>query len=177
MKVKLISDLITMSADIPEESLKRIIGYFFDEVTDPCPEGYEAIPEEHSDHPYDREEIVPPAKPATSMFWSNDPPHVNSFMYRGFLHIKCDKCGEVRSFCAKELVDSTVCRACGYEVKFTSPLKTMELRCSSCGKIFNYRTNRTEETFSHNCLECGAPVDLELNHKKNYYQTMGSDKV
>lgn len=74
MKVKLISDLITMSADIPEESLKRIIGYFFDEVTDPCPEGYEAIPEEHIDHPYDREEIIPPDKPATSMFWSNDPP-------------------------------------------------------------------------------------------------------
>ena len=37
---------------------------------------------------------------------------------------------------------------------------------------YKYKTNITDETFEYNCLNCGSPVDLELNSRRNTYVTI-----
>ena len=45
-----------------------------------------------------------------------------------------------------------------------------------CGKSFRYKTNVTAQTITHTCLNCKAPVDMELNSKGNAYVTVGVRK-
>lgn len=91
-------------------------------------------------------------------------------LYKGFLLIRCSKCGQVRGFCAKEPIAASQCRACS---GFTplGELVPMQVRCK-CGSVFRYKTNLTEDTFSYRCLSCGAPVDLTYNKKSGRYQTV-----
>lgn len=90
--------------------------------------------------------------------------------YRGFLLVKCDQCGKVRGFCAKTPITSSRCD-CGNRIPLRG-LKPAYLKCK-CGKEFKYKTNITEEQFDFPCLNCGSPVDLELNKRGNAYVTIG----
>lgn len=40
-------------------------------------------------------------------------------------------------------------------------------------KSFRYKTNAETETITHSCLDCKAPVDMELNGKGTAYVTIG----
>lgn len=92
--------------------------------------------------------------------------------YKGFLLIRCPECGEVRGFCAKDYVQEVSCRKCGA----TMPLENLipaHVNCAKCGKHFKYKTNvNTSEPVPFKCLNCGAPVDLELNGKGTALVTM-----
>lgn len=90
--------------------------------------------------------------------------------YKGFLMIKCEKCGEIKGFCAKTPIREYKC-GCGGRTKLHD-LKMVHLHCK-CGSHFKYKTNITDERFEHNCLTCGSPVDLELNGRRNTYVTIG----
>lgn len=90
--------------------------------------------------------------------------------YKGFLMIKCEKCGTVKGFCAKTPICEYKCE-CGGRTKLHN-LKMVHLHCK-CGSHFKYKTNITDERFEYNCLECGSPVDLELNGRRNTYVTIG----
>lgn len=90
--------------------------------------------------------------------------------YKGFLMIKCDKCGTVKGFCAKTPISEYKCD-CGGKTKLHG-LKMVHLHCK-CGSHFKYKTNITDERFEYNCLTCGSPVDLELNGRRNTYVTIG----
>lgn len=90
--------------------------------------------------------------------------------YKGFLMIKCEKCGGVKGFCAKTPISEYKCD-CGGKTKLRS-LKMVHLHCK-CGSHFKYKTNITDERFEYNCLTCGNPVDLELNGRRNTYVTIG----
>lgn len=46
-------------------------------------------------------------------------------------------------------------------------------RHCKCGKSFRYKTNAEAETITHSCLDCKAPVDMELNGKGTAYVTIG----
>ncbi len=48
----------------------------------------------------------------------------------------------------------------------------MFMHCK-CGKSFRYKTNAETETITHSCLDCKAPVDMELNGKGTAYVTIG----
>lgn len=97
-------------------------------------------------------------------------PHTNQYLYKGFLLVKCEECGEVKAFCAKRETYGFKC-SCGYETALEK-LRPVFMHCK-CGKTFRYKTNMTAETFSHTCLSCKAPVDLELNKKQTAYVTVG----
>lgn len=90
--------------------------------------------------------------------------------YKGFLMIKCEKCGTVKGFCAKTPISEYKCE-CGGKTKLHD-LKMVHLHCK-CGSYFKYKTNITDERFEYNCLACGSPVDLELNSRRNTYVTVG----
>lgn len=86
--------------------------------------------------------------------------------YKGFLLIKCKHCGKVKGFCTKSTIRQHICE-CGKETELHD-LKPMFMDCK-CSHKYKYMTNITDERFEYNCLNCGSPVDLELNSRKNTY--------
>lgn len=91
-------------------------------------------------------------------------------LYKGFLLIKCEHCGKVRGFCAKTPTDESWCE-CG-AVNELHDLKPAHLKCSKCGSNFTYKTNIADEVFDYTCLNCGSPIDLELNKRGDTYVTI-----
>lgn len=89
--------------------------------------------------------------------------------YKGFLIVECEHCGKTRGFCAKQPVSSYVCE-CGQRTELHG-LKTAHLQCK-CGSHYIYRTNISEMRFDFPCLNCGNPVDLELNRRGDTYITI-----
>lgn len=91
-------------------------------------------------------------------------------LYKGFLLVKCEKCGKLRGFCAKAPTSYSKCE-CGHRTELRD-LKPAYLKCK-CGSVFKYKTNVSEEIFDFPCLKCGNPVDLQLNKRGNAYVTIG----
>ena len=91
--------------------------------------------------------------------------------YKGFLLVVCEECGAVKAFCAKRETYSFRCQECGHETPLEG-LRPMFMHCK-CGKSFRYKTNAETETITHSCLDCKAPVDMELNGKGTAYVTIG----
>ncbi len=91
--------------------------------------------------------------------------------YRGFLIIECEDCGAVKAFCAKKEIYGFRCHECGHETALEK-MRPVYMHCK-CGATFRYRTNMQNETFTHRCLQCNSPVDMELNGKKTAYVTVG----
>lgn len=113
---------------------------------------------------------------AERMFGSRDTwqrpadPDMNQGPYKGFLLIRCEECGAVRAFCAKREMYAFRC-VCGHETPLEN-LRPLFVRCK-CGGEFKYKTNLTDERVTHTCLNCKAPVELELNAKGTAYVTVG----
>lgn len=83
--------------------------------------------------------------------------------------IKCEHCGKLKGFCAKTPITEFTCE-CGEKTELHD-LKVAHLHCK-CGSNWKYKTNVTDDTFDYNCLNCGSPVDLELNNRRNTYVTI-----
>lgn len=104
----------------------------------------------------------------------NDTPQItrpDGGKYKGFLFIKCDNCGETRGFCAKQPISEYRCNSCGGRTKLKD-LRRMFMDCE-CGKHSRYYTNETAEVVTHNCIECGSPVDMMLNSRRTAYISIG----
>lgn len=91
--------------------------------------------------------------------------------YRGFLYVRCPKCGLARGFHMKKESDHYHCDGCGTRTVFDKPLVPLQVRCE-CGRRFNYLTNLTAPAFDIPCLECGTPVAVQWNEKKELYETI-----
>lgn len=89
--------------------------------------------------------------------------------YRGFLIIRCAECGQTKGFCAKTPITTYRCD-CGARTELHD-LKRVFMNCK-CGSTYKYKTNITDERFEHTCLNCGSPVDLQLNGRRNTYITI-----
>lgn len=104
-----------------------------------------------------------------------EPPKCNySEGYRGFLYIRCDKCGEVKGFCTKSPILQSRCDQCGHNTDLRD-LLPMFVKCE-CGAEFKYKTNMIANAFTYNCLRCGSPIDMELNGKGTAFVTMASQE-
>lgn len=90
--------------------------------------------------------------------------------YKGFLRIRCVKCGKLKSFCTKKRLSGYYCECGGYTI--LEGLVDIDARCSVCGHTWGYRTNNTAQLDEITCLECGAPITLEQD-KYGDYQTIG----
>lgn len=89
--------------------------------------------------------------------------------YKGFLLVKCERCGKVKGFCAKTPISAFRCE-CGHRTELRD-LAPAHLKCK-CGSQFTYNTNFTERQFDYPCLHCGSPIDLELNKRGDTYVTI-----
>lgn len=101
---------------------------------------------------------------------ASDRPEEPQQLYKGFLLVKCEKCGKLRGFCAKTPTAYSKCE-CGHRTELHD-LRPVFLKCK-CGSVFKYKTNVTEEIFDFPCLKCGNPVDLQLNKRGTAYVTIG----
>lgn len=93
--------------------------------------------------------------------------------YTGFLYIRCQKCGQERSFCAKTPISSCYCRECGGKTELKN-MRQVKIWCE-CGSAYRYHTNIQDAAFDMPCLNCEAPVALEWNENKNRYQPMNNE--
>lgn len=90
--------------------------------------------------------------------------------YSGFLHIKCQHCGKEKDYCPSGKIRVHKCKECGEETVLKG-LVRLYTNCE-CGKRAVYWTNMTEKAFDACCVECGQPVAVEYNKKKNLYETI-----
>ena len=90
-------------------------------------------------------------------------------LYKGFLMIKCDCCGEVKGFCAKKPIDKYFCNTCKESTPLVD-LKPMYMDCD-CGKHYKYKTNLSDESVEYECINCGKPRTMVLNRRKTAYVT------
>lgn len=94
---------------------------------------------------------------------------------KGFLLIRCPECNEIRGFCAKQPITETTCRNCDTAIPMQDLIPAF-LKCGKCGSSFKYRTNiRDREPFTFDCLECEAPIDLQLNSRETAIVTVGDN--
>lgn len=89
--------------------------------------------------------------------------------YRGFLMVECEECGRIKCTCAKRETYSHKCE-CGH-VTALEKMRFAYMECK-CGKKAVYRTNCTGKIATGNCVECQAPVDLELNRSGSAFVTI-----
>ena len=95
--------------------------------------------------------------------------HDEEKQYSGFLHIRC-KCGAEKSFFTKSGLSFYKCAKCGEQTELKD-LKLAFLHCE-CGERLRYFTNETEKMFDLNCIDCGQPIAMKYNEKKNLYETI-----
>lgn len=88
--------------------------------------------------------------------------------YKGFIYMKCPKCGKVEGFCTKGIREYRC--GCGH-ITPLHDLKPLYVNCQ-CGQKFKYMTNMDEDMFDVKCIECGNPVAVLWNSKKMIYQTI-----
>lgn len=88
--------------------------------------------------------------------------------YTGFLHIRCEECGETESYNAKDPVNYHKCKKCGH-ITVLKDLKPMYANCKKCGSQWKYRTNRNTAELTHECLKCGSLIDMEMNSRRTAY--------
>lgn len=99
--------------------------------------------------------------------------HGSGEAYKGFLLIKCEKCGKIKGFCAKYPLTFHQCE-CGHRTELHD-LNPVHAVCK-CGSSFKYRTNIRDKQFTINCLDCKAPIDMELNGRGTAYVTIGLNR-
>lgn len=88
--------------------------------------------------------------------------------YKGFLYIKCQSCGKIKDFCAKETITEVKC-SCGGKIPLKN-LRPMYVKCD-CGKDFRYFTNMTDDRFACKCINCSSRVKIRMNTRGTAYVT------
>lgn len=96
-------------------------------------------------------------------------PKIISAGYGGYLYMKCPVCEKTRGFCAKTRLNHYRCE-CGAVTRMEH-MVPLYMKCE-CGRQARYLTNMTDTEFDITCYDCGAPVAVEWNEKKQMYETM-----
>lgn len=96
-------------------------------------------------------------------------PKVISSGYGGFLYIRCPACGKTKGFCAKARLNNFRCD-CGAVTRMEN-MVPLFMKCE-CGRQAKYLTNMTDKEFDITCYDCGAPVAVGWNEKKQMYETL-----
>lgn len=90
---------------------------------------------------------------------------------KGFLYMKCPECGAVKGFTSNKELKGYHCFECGADTLFQEQLKKIRLKCE-CGNYSEYLTNMDESMFDITCINCGNPVAVQWNDKKQIYETI-----
>lgn len=91
--------------------------------------------------------------------------------YKGFLYIKCPKCGNTRGIYAKTETECYRCKTCGSTSDLPPYLAILYVNCE-CGKDFKYLTNVKDKMFDVSCMNCGSPVATHYNERTGVYESI-----
>lgn len=175
MDVEIKTPVGSINVNMTQDNIKKLLDFAYEnaviERNDSDTKEQETVPKESEQNSggYNNGKIYPEKR---EMYGEKKEypsrPHING--HRGFLLIKCDKCGKIKGFCAKEPTTEFWC-TCGEKSALPEKLTPAILRCE-CGSIWKYKTNATDDVIEHNCISCGTPVDMQYNHKKGRYETI-----
>ena len=85
--------------------------------------------------------------------------------WKGFMVFRCPECGSARSFYTRDKIFAARCLSCGCETPLENLIPAY-VECGKCGKTLKYRTNiRDDYPVTLNCIECNAPIDMQLNRR------------
>lgn len=185
MNVKIVSDLSgEMQFDMSAENLVQLIGAATRYAADT--EKVNAVHEASMNGTYVKQPVVKLEKPVSKverMFGDvhsripiesvSTPLKKSEETYKGFLLIECEDCGKLRGFYSKYPTAAYYC-TCGHATPLRE-LRPAHLHCK-CGSSFKYMTNVRKSSFSYSCLDCGAPIDLELNKSGTAFVTVGYNR-
>lgn len=87
--------------------------------------------------------------------------------YRGFLHMKCDKCHKEKSFHIKWPLKEYRCE-CGHTMPLHG-LSKVVAKCE-CGWDLKYFTNQDADAFEIKCISCEKPVLVKWNFRHKRYE-------
>ncbi len=87
--------------------------------------------------------------------------------YTGFLHIKCNKCGHIKTFFCRHDMTFFKCNECGHSFNLRD-LKPAHARCG-CGAYQTYHTNETDAEIKIPCKACRVSTKLVLNKAGTTY--------
>ena len=97
-------------------------------------------------------------------------------LVRGFVAIFCEECGHKATYYARTPTAYHRCPHCLHETKIRkSDLLPAFANCK-CGRRFKYMTNAHDSFTPHfeiECLDCGNPIDVQLNNRGTAYKTLG----
>ena len=92
--------------------------------------------------------------------------------YRGFMYLKCERCGETKTFFAKNFTNVYNCRECNHDTYFSpEDIKRVFLTCKECGDELKYWTNEDAEKIEIECHNCGTTNTLIKNLTGTAYKT------
>jgi hypothetical protein len=131
-----------------------------------------ADPEEAEEQPKPQRTKVKPHRRVDSLFGdfrTQRQEESEQEEYRGFMLIKCEHCGKIKGFCARDSISKYTCD-CGEKTELHD-LKVAFPRCK-CGSSYKYMTNLTDKKIEYSCLNCGNLIDLEFNDHRNKYFTV-----
>ena len=128
----------------------------------------EMLPAADKPAPTESETDQPAETPADKPFTRREPEKE----YRGFVFLRCPKCGKERAFCAKQPMTRYLCRDCGALSELPPPTRVY-VRCE-CGNQAKYVTNIGDWCFDVPCIQCGAPCPVEYHPGKRIYVPAGS---
>lgn len=84
--------------------------------------------------------------------------------------LKCDCCGG-RFFSRATNGEPVICR-CGREIETTKTFYMSEYTCKKCQKIFTFYSDKSIQSYSAKCSDCGAEIKLKFDqarHSLNNY--------
>lgn len=172
MKVRIATIGKSISVDIEEEKAVCVFNTLALQLLDIAVENADHECQRH--HGAEEKESAPLIRYEDENPW-NEPPVKDTksgvLGYKGFMYIKCQSCGKVKGFCSKDYLEKFHCPSCGMDTDFREGLKPLYVKCI-CGSKFKYMTNMDEGMFDINCLNCGNPVAVNWNDKKQVYQTI-----
>lgn len=88
---------------------------------------------------------------------------------RGFLYVRCPKCGKEHGFCTKSPITESTCKDCGEKFQLPEKMTPVEFTCE-CGHSFKYLTNITDAEFDIPCMDCGTPNAVMFHKIDNRYK-------
>lgn len=182
MEVKIITAIGNMTLMVTEERVKTLLDTAIELQNEEIKEDWMKRLDQPAKPPVkayvepDQEETEESQAPEPTMDErKKEPPRFSKIMnhddgYIGFVKIKCDHCGMIRSTSLRKRTKIFRC-SCG-ELTRLHDLRPLYTDCRTCGKHFKYLTNLEDEELTVECLECKRPVKIRLNNRKTAYVTV-----
>lgn len=87
--------------------------------------------------------------------------------YKGFLYLRCERCGEEHAFNVKTPINDYVCGKCG-GVTMLQNLHRAYFHCE-CGREWKYHTNIDARLLETTCINCNSPMVAEQDKNGDYW--------